>query len=285
MADDSGRTASVHEGSPRRVVVVMVGLGLLALAGLWTGWKGWIYAQGNRQALSSAIQTLKHAYAEDLDALKQRLARTEKTSTDLQADFSVVAKRLRITQSELNKAREEAQQVRAEENQQLAAMDRAVNGQLASKANSADVKAVSGEVASARADLDTTKKDLRMARSEMGTLIAKNHDDIETARRLGERDYFEFTLERKGNPKKLGDVTIELRRTYPNRNQCDLVLVVDDKRTEKRNRTINEPIFFYAHGARQPIEVVINLVEKNKVLGYLSVPKVSQQSSVSGGRD
>ena len=267
------------------MVVVMVGLGLLALAGLWTGRKGWIYAQGNRQALSGAIQTLKHAYAEDLDALQQRLARTEKTSTDLQADFSVVAKRLRITQTELNKAREEAQQVRAEENQQLAAMDRAVNGQLASKANSADVKAVSGEVASARADLDTTKKDLRMARSEMGTLIAKNHDDIETARRLGERDYFEFTLERKGNPKKLGDVTLELRRTYPNRNQCDLVLVVDDKRTEKRNRTINEPIFFYAHGARQPIEVVINLVEKNKVLGYLSVPKVSQQSSVSGGRD
>ena len=100
------------------MVVVMVGLGLLALAGLWTGRKGWIYAQGNRQALSGAIQTLKHAYAEDLDALQQRLARTEKTSTDLQADFSVVAKRLRITQNELNKAREEAQQVRAEENQQ-----------------------------------------------------------------------------------------------------------------------------------------------------------------------
>jgi hypothetical protein len=243
------------------------------------------YAQDNRQALNRAIGTLKQAYAKDLDALQQRLARIEEASTNLQGDFSVVTKRLRITQGELKRAREEAQQVRAEENQQLAAMGRSVNGELATKANIEDVRTVRGEVGSVRADLEITKKDLQMARSEMGTLIAKNHDDIETLRRLDERDYFEFTLERKRSPEKLGDVTIELRRTYPKKNQCDLVLVVDDKRTEKRNRTINEPIFVYAHGARQPTEVVINLVENNKVLGYLSVPKVSQQTTISGGRD
>jgi hypothetical protein len=285
MADDTGRRASVHERTPRRVVAVIIGLALLASAGLWSGWKGLTYAQDNRLALNRAIGTLKQAYAKDLDALQQHLARIEETSTDLQGDFSVVTKRLRITQGELKRAREEAQQVRAEENQQLAAMGRSVNGELAAKANIEDVRTVRGEVGSVRADLEITKKDLQMARSEMGTLIAKNHDDIETLRRLDERDYFEFTLERKRSPEKLGDVTIELRRTYPKKNQCDLVLVVDDKRTEKRNRTINEPIFVYAHGARQPTEVVINLVENNKVLGYLSVPKVSQQTTISGGRD
>jgi chromosome segregation ATPase len=282
MADDSGRTTVVQEGSPIWVIPAVVLLCVLALAGLWVGWKGLSYAQDSKQSLSSDIQTMKQGYAKDLDSLQQRLAQTEKTNIDLQDNFTVVTKRLRITQSQLKKAHEEAQQVRDEENQRLAAMGTEVKDQLATKASNDDVKAVSGEVSGVRSDLDTTKKDLQMARSEMGTLIAKNHDDIETLRRLGEREYIEFTLEGKGKSQKVGDITVELRSADPKRNQCNLALVVDDKRTEKRNRTINEPIFFYAHGAKQPMEVVINRVEKNKVAGYLSMPKVSQQAATAG---
>jgi len=259
----------------------MVLLGVVAAAGLWTGWKGLSYAQDSRQGLSRDMQVMKQGYATDLEALQQRLAQTEKTNTDLEGDFSAVTKRLRITQGELKKARDESQQVRDEENQQLAAMGTQVKDQLATKASTDDVKAVSGEVSGVRSDLDTTKKDLQMARSEMGTLIAKNHDDIETLRRMGERDYIEFTVEGKGKSQKVGDITVELRSADPKRNQCNLALIVDDKRTEKRNRTVNEPIFFYAHGAHQPMEVVINQVEKNKVAGYLSVPRVKQQTTTS----
>jgi hypothetical protein len=122
-----------------------------------------------------------------------------------------------------------------------------------------------------------------MARSEMGTLIAKNHSDIETLRRLGERDYVEFTIAGRNKPQKVGDFTVELRGTDPKKNQCSLAIVIDDKRTEKRNRPVNEPIFFYAHGAHQPMEVVINQVEKSKVTGYLSVPKTAQQNTNASG--
>ena len=285
MADEGLRTTVVQEGPPIWVVLVMVLLGVVAVAGLWTGWKGLSYAQDSRQGLSRDIQVLKQSYATDLESLQQRLAQTEKANADLTGDFSAVTKRLRITQGELKKAREESQQVRDEENQQLAAMGTQVKDQLATKATTDDVKAVSGEVSGVRTDLDSTKKDLQMARSEMGPLIAKNHDDIETLRRLGERDYIEFTVEGKGKSQKVGDITVELRSADPKRNQCNIALVVDDKRTEKRNRTVNEPIFFYAHGSRQPMEVVINQVEKNKVAGCLSVPRVKQQTtnSTSGG--
>jgi chromosome segregation ATPase len=281
MADESVRTTVVQEGPPIWVVLVMVLLGVVALAGVWTGWKGLSYAQDSRQGLSRDIQMMKQGYATDLESLQQRLAQTEKANADLAGDFSAVTKRLRITRGELKKAHDETQQVRDEENQQLAAMGTQVKDQLATKATTDDVKAVSGEVSGVRTDLDTTKKDLQMARSEMGTLIAKNHDDIETLRRLGERDYIEFTLEGKGKSQKVGDITVELRSADPKRNQCNIALVVDDKRTEKRNRTVNEPIFVYAHGARQPMEVVINQVEKNKVGGYLSVPRVKQQTTTS----
>jgi hypothetical protein len=284
MLDDTGRTTVVNEGSPRWVVPAMILLGVLALVGMWIGWRGLTYAQDSRTSFSSDIRAMHQSYDSVLDSVQQRLTQSEKTNTDLQDDFRVVASRLRITQSQLKKAREDAQQIRDDDAIQLAAMDAKVKDQLDTKASTEDVKAVSGEVSGVRTDLNTTKNDLQMARSEMGTLIAKNHDDVETLRRLGEREYVEFTIAGKNAQQKVGDVGIELRGTDPKKNQCNLALVVDDKRTEKRNRTINEPIFFYAHGARQPMEVVINQVEKNKVIGYLSIPKAMQRPTtpVSG---
>jgi hypothetical protein len=58
---------------------------------------------------------------------------------------------------------------------------------------------------------------------------------------------------------------------------------VDERRVEKRNRSINEPIFFYVHGARQPTEIVIKKVEKKEVAGYVSVPKASKPTPSTGG--
>jgi F0F1-type ATP synthase membrane subunit b/b' len=280
--DGNGREVG-RDGYPRWVALAIIVLALVALAGVWIGWRASNYAQETRQAVNGDIQAMKQTYDKNIDAVKQGLAEARRTNTDLQDDLSVVTKRLQVTQGELKRAREEAQQLRDEQTQQLAAMDSQVKDQLATKASAEDVKAVSGEVGGVRTDLDATKKDLQMARSEMGTLIAKNHDDIDTLRRLGERDYTEFTIAQKNKPQKVGDITIELRSADPKRNQCNLAVVVNDKRTEKRNRTINEPIFFYAHGAHQPMEIVINQVEKNKVVGYLSVPKAVEQLATSAG--
>jgi len=281
--EDTGRTTVVEEGQPRWLIPAIVLVALLAAIGVGVGWRGLSYAQDSRQTLNNDIQTVKTAYAKDVDSLQQRLAQNEKTNADLMGDLSVVTKKLQITQAQLKKARQEAQdeaqQVRDDSAKQIADMGTEVNGQLATKASNDDVKKVDGQVTVVRNDLDSTKKDLQMARSEMGTLIAKNHDDIETLRRLGERDYVEFTVAAKNTPQKVGDITIELKGTDPKKNQCNLALIVDDKRTEKRNRGVNEPIFFYEHGSHRPTEVVINQVEKNKISGYLSTPKAVQTSS------
>jgi hypothetical protein len=283
MANENGRDTVVREGSPGWMIPAMVFLGVLAVAGLWTGWKNSSFSHETRNALNSDMEMIKQGRAKDLDSVQQRLVQTEKSNSDLQDSFRVVAQRLLMTQGQLKKARAEGQQIREEDTTQLAAMDAKVKDQLNTKASTNDVKAVDGEVSGVRTDLDTTKKDLQMARSEMGTLIARNHDDIDTLRRMGERDYVEFTIGAKNTPQKVGDVSIELRSADPKKNQCSLALVVDDKRTEKRNRTINEPIFFYAHAAHQPMEVVINQIEKNKVVGYLSIPKAMQQTTNSAG--
>ncbi|HEV3253947.1 MAG TPA: hypothetical protein VG033_06050 [Candidatus Acidoferrales bacterium] len=274
------RPVVVEEGgSPNWLIPSIALVAVLALVALWMGWKASTYAQDSRQSLNSDITTLKQSYAKDMQQVQQELATTEKSNTDLGGELSVVTKRLRITQGELKKARTEAEQIREADAQQLAAMDTTVKTELATKASTDDVKAVSGEVTGVRTDLDSTKKDVQMARSELGTLIAKNHDEISELRRMGERDYIEFTIVKKNTPTKVGNVTVELRSTNPKRNQFNLALVVEDKRTEQRNKSINEPIFFYLHGSHQPLELVVNQVDKNKVSGYLSVPKANSQSA------
>src|SRR5205823_12233859 len=117
------------------------------------------------------------------------------------------------------------------------------------------------------------------AKSEMGTLIARNHDEIDQLRRLGERDYTEFTISGKNRPQKIANVTIELKGVNQKRNQFNLAMVVEDKRFEKKNRTINEPIFFYTTGTHIPEEIVVNKVAKDSISGYVSVPKANAQGA------
>lgn len=273
----------LHGDMPGWIVPTILIVGILAVVGLVVGWRATIYSQDSRQAVMAELNTVKQGTQQTVDTFQQRLAQSEKTSSDLESELTLVTKRLRITQGELKKAREEAAQIRDEDAKQLAAMDTSVKTELATKASTDDVKAVSGEVTGVRTDLDSTKSDLKMARSELGTLIAKNHDEIDQLRRLGERDYIEFTLAGKGKPQKVGNVTVELRGANPKKNQFSLAIVADDKRTEKRNRTINEPIFFYMKGVKQPLELVINEVDKNKATGYLSVPKAAAQTQTTSG--
>jgi predicted nucleic acid-binding Zn-ribbon protein len=276
-----------NERLPGWAVGTMVLLGLLAVGGLGLGWWATSYAQNSRQAAAADLQTMRTGYTHDMDAVQQRLATTEKQTTDIQDDLTTVTKHLQITQGQLAKARKEAAQIREDSQTQLAALHDSVNTQLATKASTDDVTAVTGQVGVVRTDLDATKTDLndtknnlQMARSELGTLIAKNHDEVDELRKLGERDYTEFTIDGKNKEQKVAGVTITLRGVDPKKNKFDVTVVADDKRTDKKNRNVNEPIFLYAQGTRRaPMEIVVNSVDKNKISGYLSVPKINSNGT------
>ncbi len=140
-----------------------------------------------------------------------------------------------------------------------------------------DVGEVKTEVASTKADLDNTKTDLRRALGDMGVmsgLIATNSTELGELRKLGERNYIEFTLPKNGTPQKVGDVQMALRKTDMKRSRFTLDLLADDKKIEKKDKTVNEPVQFYTASMRLPYEVVVNSVTKDSVKGYLAVPKV-----------
>ncbi|HXM94797.1 MAG TPA: hypothetical protein VOA64_11215 [Candidatus Dormibacteraeota bacterium] len=259
----------------------MIVLALIALAGLGFGWYATSKLDSTQQTVAAQLKTEQQAVQQDLTSVKDRLVQDEKANTDLQGDLKVVTDKLKITQGQLKKARLESAKLNDETTQKLTALDTSVKGELATKASTDEVKTVDTKVVGVKTDLDATREDLKMARSELGTLIARNHDEIDQLRRLGERDYVEFTIVGKNQPQKVGNVTVELKGVNEKRNQYSVAMTVEDKRFEKKNRSLNEPIFFYISGTHLPEEIVINKVSKNQISGYVSIPKANSKVSTS----
>lgn len=252
-------------------------LGLVAIGGLGFGWNASSKLDATQQAVTAQLKTTEQTVQQDMSSLKDRISQDEKANTDLQGDLKVVTDKLKITQGQLKKARKEAAELNDAATQKISALDTSVHTELATKAGTDDVKNVDTKVTAVGADLNTTKEDLKMAKSELGTLIARNHDEVDQLRRLGEREYIEFTIAGKNKPQKVGNVTVELKGVNAKKNQVNIAMVVEDKRFEKKNRALNEPIFFYLSGTHLPQEIVINKVGKDQISGYVSIPKANSQ--------
>ena len=278
-------TIETSSGPSWQLPAIIV-LGLVALVGLGIGWNASSKVDSIQPAVAAQVKSVQQSTQQDISSLKDRIAQDEKTNTDLRGDLTVVTKKLRITQGQLKAAREEAAKLNDAATQKITALDTSVHTELATKAATEDVKNVDTKVTKVSSDLDVTKEDLKMAKSEMGTLIARNHDEIDQLRRLGEREYVEFTIAGKNKPQKVGNVTVELKGVNEKKNQFSVAMTVEDKLFNKKNRALNEPIFFYTSGARLPQELVINKVGKNQISGYVSIPKANAQlpSPATSGR-
>jgi len=141
-----------------------------------------------------------------------------------------------------------------------------------------DVTTVKADIASTQSNLEKATADLKRMNGDMGVmsgLIATNGKDLTALRELGERNYFEFNINKKQADQRIGNVTLRLKNADPKRNRFTMEVLADDKRVEKKDRTINEPVQIYVSGNRQPYEIVVNQVKKDAVVGYLSTPKVT----------
>jgi hypothetical protein len=261
-------------GTPRWVGLAVAVLGGVSLLGLGVGWSAINHA-------NSVEQTTQASLKQQNDALSQRLAKSEEINQQLQSDLKVVTDKLSLTQADLIAARKQTRATAANYNKKLTGLQNDVNTQLATKASADDVNKLNGDVTGVKGDLENTKNNLQMARSEMGTLIARNHDEIDQLRRMGQRDYYEFTVSRKGGAQKVGVVQVQLKGTNTKKNQFTINVLADDKVFEKKNRSVNEPIFFYTGGSRSAVELVVNKVTKTTATGYLSIPKAPGATSAS----
>jgi len=266
--------ATTTTGTPRWVGLAVGILGAVSVLGLGVG----AVALSHTSSIEQSTQT---AVKQATDSLNQRLAKEDEINQQLQSDLKVVTDKLNLTQTQLIAARKQNKVVSATVDKKLTGLESNMNSQLATKASTDDLNKLGGDVNGVRTDLDATKNNLQMARSEMGTLIARNHDEIDQLRRMGQRDYFEFTVTRKAGAERVGSVQVELKDVNTKKNQYTINVLADDKSFEKKNRSVNEPIFFYTGGSHAALELVVNKVTKTTASGYLSVPKAAGATAAS----
>jgi hypothetical protein len=202
-----------------------------------------------------------------------------------QASLNALAQRIGMTQQELKKKAAELQRQERETSARLAAQA-AVTEQTKQQigAITGEVSGVKGDVGKVREDVSLTRSDLETTKSKLehaigdlnrhSELIATSHDELEMLKHRGDRNYFEFTLTKGKNPTHVATVNLELKKADPKKSKFTLYVLADDKKIEKKDRSINEPLQFYTGRDHNLYEVVINTVNnKNQITGYLSTPK------------
>jgi len=249
-----------------------------------------------RMTLEQRVASLQEQLADHANSLKTARAQAR----DMASDIDTVRKAANVSAQQLASARKFAERLQADQEkarQQLAT-------ELASKASATDVAAarqeataklaevqqssdakfgtVSGEVKTVSANLDATRADLAASRREITDVrttlsqqIARNAGELSELRKKGERDFYEFDIQKpkKNEMSRVADVQLQLRKTDPKKAKYDLLIQVDDSRLEKKDRTANEPVQFLVGRDKLRYEVVVNYVDKDRVRGYLSTPK------------
>jgi peptidoglycan hydrolase CwlO-like protein len=217
--------------------------------------------------------------------LSAQLDQANSRIADLKSQVEITTQRMGLTQSELAKAKSRAEDIRKEQQ----ASDAELTTQL--KASQEQIGAVATEVGGAKKDIEATKTDLEATKGKlersmgdmnvMSGLIAHNKDDLDELRRRGDRNYYEFTLQKSKNPQRVGPVQMSLAKTDPKKSTYSINVIADDKTIPKRDRTSGEPVQFYVKGSSRmaPYEIVVFDVGKNQISGYLATPKDSSAAA------
>jgi predicted nucleic acid-binding Zn-ribbon protein len=259
-------------GTPRWITilfaVVIAGVGAMAYAGY--------SAQTHLQQEVTKAQDQNKILTAQLDQANTRLA-------ELKGQMDVTSQKIGMTQAELAEARSRAEAIRKQQtasdtklSEKIAQAQKESEAQIGAVAT--DVTGAKKDIESTRTDLEATKSKLERAAGDMGVmsgLIAHNHDDLEELKRRGDRNYYEFTVQKAKTPQRVGSVQMSLNKTDPKKSRYTLTVLVDDKAIEKRDKTAGEPVQFYVKGSARtaPYELVVFDVGKNQITGYLSTPK------------
>ena len=259
-------TEYVEQRSASGAFIAVVAVTLIAALGALV----WCYGLQNHvaateQKLTAAVQ--KNAdLQEKLDATNARLKATTET---LGQSVGMTQRQIELrTQSILT-----AQKVQSEETARLEQEQAATTKQVGAVSNDVagvktDVGGVKTDVAATKSDLETTKSQLSRVVGDAGVmsgLIATNKGELEELKHRGDRNYYEFTLQKGAKPTLLATIKLELKKVDAKRSRYTLGVSADDRLIEKKDKNLDEPVQFYT--GKDPVlyELVVNSIDKNKV--------------------
>lgn len=245
-------------------------------------------------ALLIALGGLVWSYSlqKSLGAAQLKLAQSDQKNAELAQKLEATNARLRATSETLGQSVGMTQKQIEARTQSLMAAQRAATEKLEEQQEAAtkqigavstevssvktDVGGVKTDVAATKTDLEATKTQLTRVMGDAGVmsgLIAKNHDELEVLKHKGDRNYYEFSLQKGAKPTLLSTIKLELKKADPKHSKYTLNVSADDRNIEKKDKGLDEPVQFYT--GKDPVlyELVVNVIDKNHVSGYLSTPK------------
>lgn len=260
---------------PRWAAIVLV---LIALVLVYVAYGQWT----TRGALSKQLDDANTKLAR----LEARTATLEDNYANLKGQFDVTRDRMGLTRQELERARSLARQIKDEQQKAVAALDTELDTLRAQQ--EARLGSISGEVSTVRGDVEATRKalaetqgKLERAIGDLGVqsgLIARNASEVDELKRRGDRNYFEFDVKKAKDFTRVGTISLRVNKTDPKRQRYTITVLANDKRIEKKDKTLLEPVQFYLQGTRHLLELVVYDIQRDRIVGYLSTPKeIAQQ--------
>jgi len=142
------------------------------------------------------------------------------------------------------------------------------------------LKETQDEVAKDRSDLEGT---INSTRDDLNGSIAKTHDELVALEKRGERSYFEFDLSKAKQFQRVGPITLSLRKSDTKHKSYDLAMIVDDNELQKKKVNLYEPIWIHTETDSQPVQIVVNRIDKDTIHGYISAPKYKPSELAAAG--
>ena len=210
--------------------------------------------------------------ASRLEQRNQELARKNRELTaqlvalkqDINASLQNTTARLQSTSTKLDTANAKLQHVSTE-----------------TESNRADLKRVSGDLSRMTANLASNAKPAAAPTTLPLPAVPRPQPPAvrlpaEATGQPPAKKYFPFELLKTKVPTTIGQIQVAILSTDPKNNRYTMDLYAADKIERRTNCAVNQPVQFYVSGSSLPYEIVVNQVEKDEVIGYVSAPRVSR---------
>ncbi len=226
--------------------------------------------RGRLDKLETAQKT---AAAENAQLLK-RLGITEASLKSAAQAQEVLADKVGMTQKEVSARAAQLARQQKEAEARLSAETKQVSGEVAGVKT--DLGGAKTDLAATKTDLEATKGKLERMMGDLGVqsgLIAHTRDELEILKHKGDRNIYEFTLQKGARPQPVSTVSLQLKKVDAKKSKFTLNVISDDRTIEKKDRTLFEPLQFLSGRDRNLYEIVVLTADKNRVTGYLTTPK------------
>jgi hypothetical protein len=272
MSDENYETG---ERTQSGLFVAILGFAALASAGALV----WSYTLETRLEKSqTALLNAQQQNDKLAESLSETNAKLRVTSETLGQSVGLTQRQLEARASEFLK-RQQAETARLEKQQQAAQVE--TTKQIG--AVSSDVTAVKTDVGGVKTDVAATKTELQQAEGRLqrvtgdlgvtSGLVATNGKELEILKHKGDRNYYDLNLTKGAKPTPISGISLQLKKADTKHSKYTLLVESDDKKIEKKDKNLDEPVQFYTGKDKLLYELVINTINKDQIIGYLATPK------------